>query len=123
MMIREDVKAILIEEANKYHMSEENKEEIINKRKYFQIEFSKEKIAKLDKEHFFQGKGIKQGNYSDILTDGYIIRRQAVEFNVPVITNLELASALVRVLKQRDHNGTSIRSLNEYMDELSWKLW
>ncbi|UCF45297.1 MAG: hypothetical protein JSW44_01290 [Candidatus Bathyarchaeota archaeon] len=67
--------------------------------------------------------GIKQGNYSYILTDGYIIRRQAVEFNVPVITNLELASALVRVLKQRNHNGTSIRSLNEYMDELSWKLW
>jgi carbamoyl-phosphate synthase large subunit len=65
----------------------------------------------------------KQRNYSDVLTDGYIIRRQAVEFNVPVITNLELASALVSVLKQRNHNGTSIRSLNEYMDELPWKLW
>jgi carbamoyl-phosphate synthase large subunit len=65
----------------------------------------------------------KQRNYSDVLTDGYIIRRQAVEFNVPVITNLELASALVRVLQQRDHNGTSIRSLNEYMNELPWKLW
>jgi len=65
----------------------------------------------------------KQRNYSDVLTDGYLIRRQAVEFNVPVITNLELASALVRVLKQRDHNGNSIRSLNEYMNELPWKLW
>jgi carbamoyl-phosphate synthase large subunit len=65
----------------------------------------------------------KQRNYSDVLTDGYIIRRQAVEFNVPVITNLELASALVRVLKQRGNNGNSIRSLNEYMDELPWKLW
>jgi len=65
----------------------------------------------------------KQRNYSDMLTDGYLIRRQAVEFNVPVITNLELASALVRVLQQRDHNGNSIRSLNEYMDELPWKLW
>jgi len=64
----------------------------------------------------------KQRNYSDVLTDGYIIRRQAVEFNVPVITNLELASALVRVLKQRGQDG-SIRSLNEYMDELPWKLW
>jgi carbamoyl-phosphate synthase large subunit len=67
--------------------------------------------------------GNKSRNYSDILTDGYIIRRQAVEFNVPVITNLELASALVRVLKKREHNGRSIRSLNEYMDELPWKLW
>jgi carbamoyl-phosphate synthase large subunit len=65
----------------------------------------------------------KNRNYSDVLTDGYIIRRQAVEFNVPVITNLELASALVRVLKQREHNGHSIRSLNEYMNELPWKLW
>src|SRR3990170_8826609 len=64
-----------------------------------------------------------QRTYSDVLTDGYVIRRQAVEFNVPVITNLELASALVRVLQQRDQNGTSIRSLNEYMDELPWKLW
>ena len=61
--------------------------------------------------------------YSDVLTDGYVIRRRAVEFNVPVITNLELAWALVRVLQQKGQNGTSIRSLNEYMDELPWKLW
>jgi hypothetical protein len=26
-------------------------------------------------------------------------------------------------LKQRDRNGVTIRSLNEYMDELPWKLW
>ena len=65
----------------------------------------------------------RQNSFSDILTDGYIIRRQAVEFNVPVITNLQLAAALVDVLKQKDKNGTSIRSLNEYMDELPWKLW
>jgi carbamoyl-phosphate synthase large subunit len=65
----------------------------------------------------------KQRNYSDVMTDGYLIRRQAVEFNVPVITNLELASALVRVLKQRESNGDNIRSLNEYMNELPWKLW
>jgi carbamoyl-phosphate synthase large subunit len=45
--------------------------------------------------------GNKQKSYSDVLTDGYIIRRQAVEFNIPVITNLELASALVDVLKKR----------------------
>jgi carbamoyl-phosphate synthase large subunit len=65
----------------------------------------------------------KQRNYSDVLTDGYIIRRQAVEFNVPVVTNLELASALVRVLKKRDQNGKSICSLNDYMNNLPWKLW
>jgi carbamoyl-phosphate synthase large subunit len=67
--------------------------------------------------------GNKQKSYSDVLTDGYIIRRKAVEFNVPVITNLELASALVEVLKQKEDNGVTIRSLNEYMDKLPWKLW
>jgi carbamoyl-phosphate synthase large subunit len=67
--------------------------------------------------------GNKKKSYSDVLTDGYIIRRQAVEFNVPVITNLELASALVEVLKQKEGNGVAIRSLNEYMDDLPWKLW
>jgi carbamoyl-phosphate synthase large subunit len=65
----------------------------------------------------------RQTSYSDILTDGYIIRRQAVEFNVPVITNLQLAAALVEVLKQKEQNGNSIRSLNEYMDALPWKQW
>jgi carbamoyl-phosphate synthase large subunit len=65
----------------------------------------------------------KPSTYSDILSDGYIIRRQAVEFNVPVITNLQLAAALVEVLKQKGKNGNSIRSLNEYMDDLPWKMW
>ena len=62
-------------------------------------------------------------NLTDIITDGYTIRRQAVEFNVPVITNLQLAEALVKVLKQKDNNDDSIISLNEYMDKLPWKQW
>jgi len=65
----------------------------------------------------------RRSNMSDIITDGYIIRRQAVEFNVPVITNLQLAQALVDVMRQKDQNGNGIRSLNEYMDELPWKKW
>ena len=64
-----------------------------------------------------------QEEYSDILEDEYVIRRQAVEFNIPVVTNLELASVLVNVLKHRNSNGFIIRSLNEYMDGLMWKLW
>lgn len=67
--------------------------------------------------------GNKEKPYSDVLTDGYIIRRQAVEFNVPVITNLELAYALVDILQKRENEVSEIRSLNEYMDELPWKLW
>jgi len=60
---------------------------------------------------------------SDVLRDEYIIRRMAVEFNIPVVTNIELASALIRVLKQCDGNGGTVRSLNEYMDSLTWKFW
>jgi hypothetical protein len=29
----------------------------------------------------------------------------------------------VEVLKQKGQNGNSIRSLNEYMDDLPWKQW
>jgi len=65
----------------------------------------------------------KRTNFTDVLTDGYVIRRQAVEFNVPVITNLELASTLVKVLKEKNQNQSSIHSLNEYMDVLPWKFW
>ncbi|MCK5628518.1 hypothetical protein KAI12_03545, partial [Candidatus Bathyarchaeota archaeon] len=63
-------------------------------------------------------KGKKQDRYSNVVTDGYIIRRQVVEFNVPVITNLELASALVKVLQCDDCTELSIRTLNEYMNDL-----
>jgi carbamoyl-phosphate synthase large subunit len=62
-------------------------------------------------------------NYIDVLEDEYVIRRLAVEFNIPVVTNLELASALVKVLRQGNNSGLSIRSLNEYMDSLIWKFW
>jgi carbamoyl-phosphate synthase large subunit len=61
--------------------------------------------------------------YSDILRDEYTIRRLATEFNVPVLTNLELASALTRMLEQRANNHLTVRSLNEHMDSLAWKLW
>jgi len=63
-MIREDAKGLIIEHANKFKLPEEKTQEIEDKRKYFQTEFSKEKITSLDKDHFFQGKGIKQGNFT-----------------------------------------------------------
>ena len=60
---------------------------------------------------------------ADILEDEYTIRRLAVEFNIPVVTTLELASALVKVLNYRATSETMIRSLNEYMDSLPFKYW
>ncbi len=61
--------------------------------------------------------------YNDVMEDEYVIRRLAVEFNVPVVTTLELASTLIEVLKQSTGNKLSIRSLNDYMDGLMWKYW
>ena len=63
------------------------------------------------------------GEKADILEDEYTIRRLAVEFNIPVITTLELASALAKALKYRSAGETIIRSLNEYMDSLPFKYW
>ena len=63
------------------------------------------------------------GKYSEILRDEYTIRRLAIEFNIPVVTNLELASALTKVLEQHDSNKLNVRSLNEYMDSLEQKFW
>ena len=61
--------------------------------------------------------------YSEVLKDEYTIRRLAIEFNVPVVTNLQLASALTKLLEQREANKFDIRSLNEYMDSLPRKFW
>ncbi|MCW4002273.1 MAG: carbamoyl-phosphate synthase (glutamine-hydrolyzing) large subunit [Candidatus Bathyarchaeota archaeon] len=59
-----------------------------------------------------------KGEYSEVLKDEYTIRRLAIEFNIPVVTNLELASALTKVLEKRDSNQFTIRSLNEYTENL-----
>jgi len=63
------------------------------------------------------------GEKDEIWEDEYVIRRLAVEFNIPVVTTLELASALVRAIKYRTASEAVIRSLNEYMDSLPFKLW
>ncbi|MEM3478612.1 MAG: carbamoyl-phosphate synthase (glutamine-hydrolyzing) large subunit [Candidatus Bathyarchaeia archaeon] len=60
---------------------------------------------------------------ADILKDEYIIRRLAVEYNIPIVTTLELASAIIKVLKYRRKSEIIIRSLNEYMDSLPLKFW
>ena len=63
------------------------------------------------------------GTFSEVLKDEYTIRRLAIEFNIPVVTNLELASALTKMLEQREGHKFDIRSLNEYMDSLPRKFW
>jgi hypothetical protein len=51
----------------------------------------------------------------EILKDEYTIRRLAIEYGVPVLTNLELASALVKMLREGDDSQSATCSLNEYM--------
>jgi carbamoyl-phosphate synthase large subunit len=62
-------------------------------------------------------------NGENTYEDEYIIRRLAVEFNVPVVTTYELAFALVKVLKNRKASSIITRSLNEYMDSLPFTHW
>ncbi|HUX98734.1 MAG TPA: carbamoyl-phosphate synthase (glutamine-hydrolyzing) large subunit [Candidatus Deferrimicrobium sp.] len=59
----------------------------------------------------------------DILEDEYEIRRRAVEFNIPVITNLELANALIIALEKAQRRDFTIIPLNEYLDKLPYTYW
>jgi carbamoyl-phosphate synthase large subunit len=59
----------------------------------------------------------------DVLRDEYTIRRLAIEFNVAVLTNLELTSALVKILREGNYSKFAVRSLNEYMESLPWNMW
>jgi carbamoyl-phosphate synthase large subunit len=50
------------------------------------------------------------------LTNDYIIRRKAVDFGVPLITNLPLARRLVEAISNRSAADLSIKSWSEYVD-------
>lgn len=64
MIIKEDAKGLIIEKSINFSLPEEEAKKIQEKRNFFLKEFSKSKIAALDKEHYFQGKGVKQGNFT-----------------------------------------------------------
>jgi hypothetical protein len=42
---------------------------------------------------------------------------------VAVLTNLELISALVKILREEDYSKFTVGSLNEYMESLPWNRW
>jgi len=60
--------------------------------------------------------------YVEMLKDEYDMRRKAVEYDIPVITNLELARALAIALERIKKEKLTIISLNEYMDMLPQKI-
>ncbi len=65
--------------------------------------------------------------YSAMLEDEYLIRRKAVEFNIPVVTNLELAAAIVRAIREyRELGGfgkMQVLALDEYWEYLPSIFW
>ena len=61
--------------------------------------------------------------FKTIMEDEYKIRRMAVDFNIPVIINLELAKAIINAIENVRLKNVEIKSLNEYhesLDELYW---
>jgi carbamoyl-phosphate synthase large subunit len=58
-----------------------------------------------------------------IMQDEYQIRRTAVDYNIPVITNFQLAQAIVDAIEQMRNQKSSIKSLNEYHESLKEIYW
>ena len=73
------------------------------------------------------------GETRHIYEDEYLIRRKATEFNIPVITNLQLAEELVEsieyfhrnnIMNMEDyHSFVVIKSLDEYHEYLKQVYW
>ena len=61
--------------------------------------------------------------YVGMLEDEYKIRRKAVEFGIPVLTDLEATKALVESIEKSLHKKPTIKSLNELHSSLPWTHW
>ncbi len=48
--------------------------------------------------------------------DGYLIRRRAVEAGVPLVTDLQLARALIEALRRRRMADLSVLAWQDYME-------
>ena len=64
-----------------------------------------------------------EDQFKQIMEDEYLIRRLAVDYNIPVITNLQLAEAIVNAIEQVRNDALEIKSLNEYHQELKEIYW
>ena len=77
-------------------------EEIIDK-------FSR-KISKIESKTLKLKKNIEK----EELDNDYLIRRQAVDFNVPLITDLQVAKRLVETMQRTSLEDLKIKSWDEY---------
>ncbi len=61
--------------------------------------------------------------FRQIIHDEYLIRRMAVDFNIPVIINLQLAEAIVDAIEKVREQPLVVKSLNEYHESLKEVYW
>ncbi len=55
-------------------------------------------------------------NYNaDEVTDGYLIRRKAIDFNIPLITNLQVAELIVDATERYDLDTLAIKDWKQYL--------
>ena len=50
----------------------------------------------------------------DEITDGYLIRRKAIDYNIPLITNLQVAEVIVQALEKYKLEDLKIKHWGEY---------
>jgi carbamoyl-phosphate synthase large subunit len=54
-------------------------------------------------------------NYSrEEITDGYLIRRKTIDYNIPLITNLQVAEVIVEALRRGAHERLLVKEWGEY---------
>ncbi len=61
--------------------------------------------------------------FRQIIEDEFQIRRMAVDFNIPVIVNLQLAEAIIDAIEKTRKKEIVVKSLNEYHQELKEIYW
>ncbi|MEE8111560.1 MAG: carbamoyl-phosphate synthase (glutamine-hydrolyzing) large subunit [Acidobacteriota bacterium] len=71
-------------------------------------------------EHIQPGKldliiNIPRNTGRQEVSDGYVIRRQAADFGIPLVTNLQLAELLVKALSQKKWEDLLVKSWDEYV--------
>ena len=64
-----------------------------------------------------------EAKFKTIMEDEYKIRRMAVDFNIPVIINLQLAEAIINAIEIMRNEKIKIKSLNDYHDSLKYIYW
>ena len=50
--------------------------------------------------------------------DGYIIRRMAVDLNIPLITNRQLAESFIMAFAESQGNVPKLKSVRQYVDNI-----